>query len=63
LNRKPAGTEPGRCGVALYLAAAETCDRIECAGERRTGDALAPVPVADEMQAIRQFGKVVKLFS
>jgi hypothetical protein len=36
-------------GIALYLAAAETCDQIERPIERRRGDALAPVPLADEV--------------
>src|SRR5207253_8341739 len=35
--------------IALYVAAAETCDQIERPGERRRGDALAPVPFADEV--------------
>src|SRR6266516_2931010 len=36
-------------GIALYLAAAERGDQIERPGERRRGDALAPVPPADEV--------------
>src|SRR5213593_1839042 len=36
-------------GIALYVAAAETCDQLERAGERRRGDALTPVPLADEV--------------
>src|SRR5438094_2330016 len=36
-------------GIALYVAAAETCDQLESPGERRRGDALAPVPLADEV--------------
>src|SRR5512133_1692730 len=36
-------------GIALYLAAAETCDQLERPGERRRGDAHAPVPFADEV--------------
>src|SRR6266540_1144106 len=36
-------------GIALYVAAAETCDQFESPGERRRGDALAPVPLADEV--------------
>src|SRR5215207_10492940 len=36
-------------GIALYLAAAETCDQIERPMERRRGDALAPVPLTDEV--------------
>src|SRR6266542_268741 len=36
-------------GIALYVAAAETCDQFERPGERRRGDALAPVPLADEV--------------
>src|SRR4029450_9268428 len=35
--------------IALYLAAAETCDQFERPGERRRRDALAPVPLADEV--------------
>src|SRR6266540_169270 len=36
-------------GIALYVAAAETRDQLERPGERRRGDALAPVPLADEV--------------
>src|SRR5215217_6574985 len=36
-------------GIPLYLAAAETCDQIERPIERRRGDALAPMPLADEV--------------
>ena len=50
-------------GIALYLAAAATCDQIERPIERRRGDALAPVPLADEVAGDPQSGKVVRLFS
>src|SRR5262252_476481 len=36
-------------GIALHLAAAETCDQFERPFEPRRGDALAPVPLADEV--------------
>src|SRR5262249_46263904 len=36
-------------GIALHLAAAETCDQVERPFEPRRGDALAPVPFADEV--------------
>src|SRR4029450_9957591 len=36
-------------GIALYVAAAERCDQLERPGERRRGDVLAPVPLADEV--------------
>src|SRR3712207_7047432 len=35
-------------GIALHLAAAETCDQIERPFERCGGDALAPVPLRSE---------------
>ena len=50
-------------GIALHLAAAETCDQIERPIDRRRGDALAPVPLPTKLQATRQFGKVVRPFS
>jgi hypothetical protein len=50
-------------GISLYLAAAETSDRIERPFERRRRDALAPVPLADEGAGDLQSGKVVRLFS
>src|SRR3954452_24034774 len=36
-------------GIALYIATAETRDQTERPFERRRGDALAPVPLADEI--------------
>src|SRR5262249_46649584 len=36
-------------GIPLYPAAAETCDQIERPFERGRGDALAPLPLADEV--------------
>ena len=48
MKRKPAGTDP-RLRVALDRPAAEACDQIQRAGERRRGDALAAVPLADEV--------------
>src|SRR5215510_1214894 len=35
--------------VALYVAAAEVCNQIQRSAERRRGDTLAPVPLADEV--------------
>src|SRR5262245_32778501 len=35
--------------VALDAAAAEACDQIQRSAERRRGDALATVPLADEV--------------
>jgi hypothetical protein len=46
-------------GIALYLVAAEMCDQLE----RRRGDALRRCPLPTRLQAIRQSGKVVTLFS
>jgi hypothetical protein len=50
-------------GIALYLAAVETCDQIERPRERRRGDAWRRCPLPTKLQAIRQSGKVVRLFS
>jgi hypothetical protein len=56
LKRKPG---PASSGFALYLVAAEMCDQLE----RRRGDALRRCPLPTRLQAIRQSGKVVTLFS
>jgi hypothetical protein len=41
-----------RTWVTLYLAAAETCDQIERAGERRSGDALAPARLIESLDRV-----------
>jgi hypothetical protein len=50
-------------GIALYLAAAETCDQLERPIERRRRDTLRRCPLPTKAQVIRQSGKVVRLFS
>src|SRR4051812_28132964 len=49
VEQEAGGNRTRGFGIALYLAAAETCDQLERPIERRRGDALAPVPLADEV--------------
>src|SRR5262249_960408 len=49
VEEEAGGNRTRALGIALDLAATQTCNQLECPGEPGCGDAPAPVSLADEV--------------